>query len=476
MDIDLVEKTTGGGSGNLNWTGSTANAIGTYVDATHICAQPNLKFNGNALSVAGTGVNLSMTDSTSPNLTLGLLSEVGGQLIDYGVNFCQLAPVNSGYSGGFFRMDMRPAYTCEFFNIKATTGNTEQTIFKLSREGNLITNSISATTISGDGAGLTGTASNLIANNATCLNGQLANYYATTNQWAAMPVAEACTGTATTDRLIEACVLKAAILYHAPAQSTNLGYTTAVACGTVTSSTGTNASIPVATTSLAGLMACADKVKLDGIATGAQVNVATNISITHATTSVTVNSSTGSNGTINAASASLAGVVTNAAQTFAGTKTTSIWCGSTCLMSPIVCASTSFRTTGAGYGYCGGTGCGTAVDWVATSDCRIKKNITPIHSALSMVDALCGVCYELCENNTKDMGLIAQDVFLVEPRLVAHSEPIEEYKKYGIEDEVLSLKYDKFAGLFVEAIKELNYQVIELKSEIKKLKDEKNIQ
>ena len=41
----------------------------------------------------------------------------------------------------------------------------------------------------------------------------------------------------------------------------------------VTSSTGTDAEIPSATTALAGLLASVDKTKLDGIATGAEVNV-----------------------------------------------------------------------------------------------------------------------------------------------------------------------------------------------------------
>lgn len=40
----------------------------------------------------------------------------------------------------------------------------------------------------------------------------------------------------------------------------------------VTSSTGTSATLGIATTSLAGVMSSADKVKLDGVATGAQVN------------------------------------------------------------------------------------------------------------------------------------------------------------------------------------------------------------
>lgn len=51
--------------------------------------------------------------------------------------------------------------------------------------------------------------------------------------------------------------------------TTNLGYNTAATTGTVTSSDGTNATIPAATGSLAGLLTGADKSKLDGIATGA---------------------------------------------------------------------------------------------------------------------------------------------------------------------------------------------------------------
>jgi hypothetical protein len=50
---------------------------------------------------------------------------------------------------------------------------------------------------------------------------------------------------------------------------TNLTYTAATASGVVNSSTGTNATIPAATTSLAGLMTNTDKTKLDGIATSA---------------------------------------------------------------------------------------------------------------------------------------------------------------------------------------------------------------
>lgn len=128
-----------------------------------------------------------------------------------------------------------------------------------------------------------------------------------------------------------------------------------------------------------------------------------------------------------------------------------------------------------GYKICMTSACGCAVDWVATSDCRFKDNITPIACALSKVDALCGVCYDFCEDGTPDIGLIAQEVEKVEPRLVALGEPSPEQKeKYGIEDQTYGLKYDKFAGLFVEAIKELKEQNICLQNQINALREKLN--
>lgn len=80
----------------------------------------------------------------------------------------------------------------------------------------------------------------------------------------------------------------------------------------VTSSTGTSATLDAATTSLAGVMTSADKTKLDGIAAGAQVNVATNLGYTTAASSGTVTSSTGTNATVPAATTTLAGLLTGA--------------------------------------------------------------------------------------------------------------------------------------------------------------------
>jgi len=73
---------------------------------------------------------------------------------------------------------------------------------------------------------------------------------------------------------------------------------------------GTDITLDAATTSLAGVMTAADKSKLNGIAAGAQVNVGTTISESSTTnTTVLVTSSTGGDATLNSASTSRAGLM-----------------------------------------------------------------------------------------------------------------------------------------------------------------------
>lgn len=94
---------------------------------------------------------------------------------------------------------------------------------------------------------------------------------------------------------------------------TDLGYTAGVSNGVVSSDTGTNATIPLADGTNAGLFSAAQKTKLDGIAAGAQVNVGTDIAeSTASNTTVVVTSSTGSNATLNSASTSRAGLMSKA--------------------------------------------------------------------------------------------------------------------------------------------------------------------
>ena len=105
---------------------------------------------------------------------------------------------------------------------------------------------------------------------------------------------------------------------------TSSGVTSVGGTAPIVSSGGTTPAISItaATTGAAGSMSAADKTKLDGIAAGAQVNVATNLGITAGTTAgPIVTSSTGTNATLPTASATASGVVTTGAQTWAGDKT-----------------------------------------------------------------------------------------------------------------------------------------------------------
>jgi hypothetical protein len=123
-------------------------------------------------------------------------------------------------------------------------------------------------------------------------------------------------------------------------------------------------------------------------------------------------------------------------------------------------------------GICLGANCGFGTDWVATSDCRLKTDIQPITNALSVVNQLCGICYKLCDDieNENRIGLIAQNVLPILPEVVSRSQPSEDDVKYGITDDKLGIKYDKLTALLIEAIKEQQEQINELKLEIEKIK------
>lgn len=97
----------------------------------------------------------------------------------------------------------------------------------------------------------------------------------------------------------------------------NLSTTRNATSATITpSGGGTAAVIPAADAVNAGVMTAADKVKLDGIAPGADVNVGTDLSITaRGTTTLDIASSTGLDATVPAATQLLTGLMTAADKT-----------------------------------------------------------------------------------------------------------------------------------------------------------------
>jgi len=128
----------------------------------------------------------------------------------------------------------------------------------------------------------------------------------------------------------------------------------------------------------------------------------------------------------------------------------------------------SYRSTYAFYvnGQAGGT-----TTWSSTSDARLKTDVTPITGALGVVERLQGVHFTWRKPGDRtvgktislpigkpDIGFIAQDVAKVVPEAVdAPKDPTTE---------VYSLKDDKLIPLLVEAIKEQQAEIADLKSRI----------
>jgi hypothetical protein len=104
-----------------------------------------------------------------------------------------------------------------------------------------------------------------------------------------------------------------------------------------------------------------------------------------------------------------------------------------------------------------------------SSDARFKTNITPIANPLQKVLALRGVHFnwntsafpQRMFSDKRTLGFIAQEVEKILPEIVQTENTAEGYK---------SVQYDKVVALLVEAIKEQQKQINQLKKQVKKLR------
>ena len=99
------------------------------------------------------------------------------------------------------------------------------------------------------------------------------------------------------------------------------------------------------------------------------------------------------------------------------------------------------------------TGTLTAVDLNTSSDINFKKNIQPIGSAINTIKELEGVSFNWKETGAKSYGVIAQQLQQVLPELVNQSE-------HG-----LSVSYLPIIAILIEAVKEQQKQIDELKKQ-----------
>ena len=249
----------------------------------------------------------------------------------------------------------------------------------------------------------------------------------------------------------------------APHQATNLGINGGTNSREITSSTGTNVTIPEATSSDAGLMSTSHHDKLDGIASGATANAGT-------VTSVTTQTS---------------GSFTNGLEQV-GTST-----GAAVLRLAVdarcnYVSQTFGNSNGEEMAFNGGTGSQNNIHFkidgsdgmrldssrnlqvdgnvvafsTAISDERLKENIQVVDGALEKVSQLSGYTFNYKEDGRASAGLLAQEVEKVLPSAVSEVE-LQLKVKDGNEYKVL--EYDQVIALLVESVKELKAEIEELK-------------
>ena len=109
-------------------------------------------------------------------------------------------------------------------------------------------------------------------------------------------------------------------------------------------------------------------------------------------------------------------------------------------------------------------------DIAAYSDVRVKTDIETITDPLDKVLKLRGVTFRRTDDNASDrvmMGLIAQEAEPIVPEVVVTNENPKSEKRYGHK----SISYGNLAGLLIEAVKEQQEQIEELKQQVKEIQD-----
>ena len=102
----------------------------------------------------------------------------------------------------------------------------------------------------------------------------------------------------------------------------------------------------------------------------------------------------------------------------------------------------------------------TCISLTETSSKRYKENIYSLGNALEKVVSLRGVHYNKKGNSKIEIGVIAEEVAEIAPEVVR-------FNPDGTAD---SVAYGRLSALFIEAIKEQQIQIEELKKEIDLLK------
>jgi len=96
-----------------------------------------------------------------------------------------------------------------------------------------------------------------------------------------------------------------------------------------------------------------------------------------------------------------------------------------------------------------------AANFNTTSDATLKTNVETLTGSLDAVKAMRGVSYDWIESGNSEVGVIAQEVEAIVPDVVSTDDQ-------GIK----SVKYGNLVGVLIEAIKEQQAQIDELKAKL----------
>ena len=101
------------------------------------------------------------------------------------------------------------------------------------------------------------------------------------------------------------------------------------------------------------------------------------------------------------------------------------------------------------------SGTANAANFNTTSDATLKTNVETLTGSLDAVKSLRGVSFDWIENGNSEVGVIAQEVEAVLPNVVSTNDQ-------GIK----SVKYGNMVALLIEAMKEQQAQIDELKAQL----------
>ena len=100
----------------------------------------------------------------------------------------------------------------------------------------------------------------------------------------------------------------------------------------------------------------------------------------------------------------------------------------------------------------------TASDFNSTSDINLKENIRPIQNSSEIIGELEGVRFVWKADGKESIGVIAQEVEKTLPELVSNGD-------------VKTVNYNGLIGILIEAVKDQQKQINDLKEEVKNLKE-----